>query len=366
MRSTKNEKRSAPVHSTLELARRLGLSRWTVSRVLNGHDGVHPDTASRVREAMRELGFSPNPLAQGLRKGRTNIVGVCLPEIEGFYLSQKLEFLRRSLAAHGYHVMVAMTNGDIQEEAEALSRFRVLRAAGVILFASQLAANSEPVRQIQDAQIPLVMVDPVTGLSAESVCVDRAVGMREAVHHLFELGHRHIATLGIWDRNMYGRRRLEAVANAYSERGWNPAEFVHRINLTNANEGFYYEPGRKSAEEVCNFRIGSDKAKRPTAVLAVNDRVAIGLIDGLRTLGVRVPEDISVIGYDNMEVGAYLSPQLTTIDAHADALVAQTTARLLQQIRGSEEESEPAMISIPTRLIVRTSTAAVKEITDSQ
>lgn len=353
MASTKSRKPSAAIRSTSDLAKRLGLSRWTISGVLNGRGGISPETELRVKEAMSELGFAPNSLARGLRKGTTNIIGVCIPEIEGFHLARKLEFLRQSLTAEGFHVMMGITNGKPQEEAETLERFRTLQTAGVISFASQLGTNAVSVQQFQQTGIPLIFVDPMVKPPKGSLCVDRSIGMRDAVRHLLAFGHRHITTLGLTAESPYSRSRLKGVAAAYEERGWKREEFVQQIALPQADSP--YEAGRESAALVWPQR--ACKARRPTAVLALNDRVAIGLIDGLRGLGVQVPEDLSVIGYDNMEVGAFVSPGLTSIDAQPDALVKQATELLLQRIRGSQE-SKPSRIA--TRLHVRASTAPVR------
>ena len=302
---------------------------------------------------MCELGFAPNSLARGLRKGTTNIIGVCTPEIEELYLAQKLEFLRRALAAEGFHVMMGITNGNRQEEAQTLERFRTLQTAGVILFASQLGASTVHVRQFQQTGIPLIFVDPMVKPPKGSLCVDRSIGMRDAVRHLFELGHRRIATLGLSAESRYSRSRLKGITAAYAERGWNPEDSVHHILLPHADS--HYGAGRKSAALL--WPQCARKALRPTAVLTLNDRVAIGLMDGLRVLGVQVPGDLSVIGYDNMEVGAFVSPGLTTIDAQPDALIKHATERLLQCIRGSQEAGP---IGIATRLHVRASTAAAR------
>lgn len=357
-----------PVHSMSELAKHLGLSRWTVSRVLNGHKGIHPDTAARVRDAIRELKFSPNPLAQGLRGGRTNLIGVCLPEIEEYHLGYKLESLRRALAPEGFHMMVAITNGDKREEADTLGRFRVLRAAGVVLIASRLAAGNVTIRQLREEGIPLVNVDPMAAPPRESFSVDRAAGMKEAVHHLLDLGHRSIAIAGISGQSRYSQARLEGVSAAFAERGLDAAQMAQTIRQLPLPEGnsrdadnfglSLYETGRRTAAAFCkNGPVNTARPSRshPTAVLALNDRLAIGLIDGLRDLGLRVPQEVSVVGYDNMEAGAFFSPRLTTIDIRPDELIAHTTARLLHQIRNPGAPL-PAQPHIASRLVVRAST----------
>ncbi|MEI8233361.1 MAG: LacI family DNA-binding transcriptional regulator [Verrucomicrobiota bacterium] len=355
MRSIKNKKTAAGVHSTAELAKRLNLSRWTISRVLNGHDGVHPKTVARIQAAMSRYGFSPNALAQGLKTGCTNIIGICLPEIEGLYLGQKLEFLREALAAKGFHVMMGMTNGNAQEELATLSRFRELRVAGVILVASQIPPANAAIQQFLKSRTPLIQIDPMMEPPAGSICVDRGKGMKEAVRHLFDLGHRHIATLGFSRGCWYSQQRLQAILATYQEQGIKPQKYLHLIGLP-WEEGSFYQRGRDIAATVWAHPCGTRRnAQSPTAVLALNDRLALGFIDGLRALGARVPEDVSVIGYDNMEVGAFVSPRLATIDARPDELIRTATERLLQRIHGNEPADE-IFVSIPARLLRREST----------
>ncbi len=354
MKSNKNL-RGAPIDSTADLARRLHLSRWTISRVLNGHAGVSPETVRRVKEAMAEFGFAPNPLASGLRKGTTNIIGVCIPEMERLYLSQKLEFLRQSLVREGCHVMLGVTNGDVQEEAETLNRFRTLHAAGVILFASRLESHGASIRAFDQSGVPLVSVDPFVAPTEGCVCVDRAAGMREAVAHLFNLGHRRVLALGFGEGDRYRASRLAGVAAEYKAAGRDFERDVCRLSLAWEVKSSYRQ-GLEAAPAVWRTAC---KGEGCTAVLALNDRVAIGLIDGLRTLNVRVPGELSVIGYDNMEVGQYFLPRLTSIDAQPDALVKAATERLLALIRKEQNEEPPQ--PVVSRLVVRDSTGPARE-----
>ena len=350
MRSNENAKNISPtIRSTTELARQLGLSRWTVSRVINGHDGVHEDTVKRVREAMQASGFSPNPLAQGLRRGRTNIIGVCVPEIEDFYLGPKLEFLRRTVSEQGFHLMIGMTDGNPATEIETLDHLRLLCVAGIISFASQLPSRNSAISRLREAKIPLLLVDPMTPELKCELGVDRASGMREATRHLLDLGHRRFATLGFDSGSVYSRSRLAAIQEVLHACELQAKPTLQQLPLP--KEDSNYEAGRDAAKA---FFTGNG-GEIPSAILAINDRVTMGLIDGLRALGMRVPEDLSIIGYDNMEAGAFFSPKLTTIDPSADILMAQTTTRLLRLIR-NEEDSTDSIFRSPTRLIVREST----------
>jgi len=356
MASTKNPENfdeATPVRSTSELARRLGLSRWTVSRILNGHDGVHPETAERVRAAMREHSFSPSPLAQGLRRGRTNIIGVCVPEIEDYHLGPKLESLRLAISRKGLHPMIGMTGGEPATEAETLDHFRHLRVAGVVTFASRLPAKSAAIRHLKDSGIPLLRVDPMDASQRGGIGLDRAFGMKEATRHLLALGHRRLATIGIDSEGAYTAARFEAIRQVQQESSLQQRSQPDLLRIPLPPCASYYQAGRDAARSL----LAIPDSARPTGLLVLNDRAAIGLIEGLRTAGRRVPEDFSVVGYDNMEAGAFFTPKLTTIDLRPEELIEKVSAHLLPMLDG-EGELPPGGSRIRTRLIVRESTAS--------
>lgn len=353
--------------STTQLARLLNLSRWTVSRVINGHDDVHPDTARRVRAAMQELGFAPNPLAQGLRRGRTDIVGVCVPEFEDFYLGPKLDYLRTALAEESLRVMIGMAHTPA-EEGRTLNHFHLSRAAAVVLFATHLAPDDPSIVQFRNAGIPFVCVDPIAPWQGSASAaptmlqVNRARGMQQATEHLLGLGHRSIALLGISGESSYTKTRHQAaeetINRAKSHSGVGAT--LHSLALPTAAN--LYAAGRESAARY--FSPAARSAGAPTAVLALNDRVAIGFIDGLRALGLSVPGDISVIGYDNMDVSSYVTPTLSTIATRPDALIYEATQAVLREldaaaVAGSQRQT-PAPRLIPSRLIIRQSSGPAR------
>ena len=358
MGSTKNPKSFKPAprlpvfRSTDDLARHLGLSRWTVSRVINGHPGVHPETARRVREAMEAHRFAPNPLARGLRRGRTSMIGVCLPDIEVFYLGQKLEFLRRSFEERGFQVMVGMRGSGPAEEARTLARFRELRVAGLVVMASRLLPASTALRHLAEAEIPVVMVDPLNAGFEAALTVDRASGTCEALAHLAALGHRRVATLGLTRDGAYTGQRRKALEGAAAALG---VKVSHRAL---ANEETFYRSGRHSGTQLARA-LTRRTGTRPTALLTINDRVAIGVIDALRDHGIIVPRDLSLVGYDNMEVAGFVTPRLTSIDAGPSRLIQETTDALLRALEGATPVFRPPL---PTRLVIRESTACVTTI----
>ncbi len=362
MRSTKKAKSFTPepvpevarVSSTSELARRLNLSRWTVSRVLNGHGGVHPETVRLVKEALHEYGFAASPLARGLRLGRTSIVGVCVPDIEYFYLDRKLSFLQQALEAEGYHPLISMTGGTVADEAAAIGRFGALRAAGVVTFASQLAAGHAVVRRFESLGTPLVRVDPRgTHPAHATLRVDRAAAMREAVAHLWKLGHRRFLAAGLsgGEPGSYSAHRFTAVRASLRGRKGASLKTYEFPEETRP----FYEAGQATAEHLLSL-----PRPWPTAILALNDRVATGLIHHLGLKGVCVPGDCSVIGWDNMESGAFLSPSLTSVETHPGLLIRHTAAHLLHQIRHPGEPG-PEPKPICPQLVVRESTGPAPE-----
>lgn len=353
MRSTKKPAPSQKIRSTSELAKALNLSRWTVSRVLNGHPGVHPDTVAKVQAAMQAYGFAPNPHAQGLRRGRVNRVGVCVPDADLLFLSKKLEHLRQTLDAAGVPLVVGLTDGSNEKEIETLNHFRASRVAAVALFASQLSEDHPAITQFGNT--PVINIDPIAPLlrpktagSILSLRIDRSSGMKEAMAHLYELGHRHFATLGIDGEASYTRVRLEAIIGFLKSKNLPPETHLHRYPLP-AEENYY--------------RVGHQCAtyfpSPATAILAVNDRVAIGLIDGLRHRGITVPEQYSIIGYDNMEVSEFIQPALTSIDAKPNQLAAQAASLLLAAMRN--EPDLPQVHDIPTKLVIRASTGCARQ-----
>lgn len=342
---------ASPIRSTSQLARELGLSRWTVSRVINGHPGVHPETVQRVRDAMIEHRFSPSPLAQGLRSGRTNLVGICAPGIDDYFLGPKLELLRDSLSQRGLQVMIGLTGGVHAQEIATLDHFRRLCVAGVILFASQLAPRDRTLTHFQEARIPLVMVDPLAARHSGSLGIDRALAARELMEHLLELGHRRFLTVGMSNGGLYTRTRLASLRATLEAHDLAPPEHLAHLPLLNASSD--YEDGYLSAGKATEFL---HSPRPPTALLAVNDRLALGLIAGLRQRGIEIPRDCSLAGYDNMEQTAYVSPRLTTTDPGAPDLMERAAARLLTALQPGAALPRP--IAIRPRLIVRETTTA--------
>jgi len=344
------KKTTSSVATTAALARHLGLSRWTVSRVLNGHPGVLPDTIKRVHEAMAEVGFQPNTLARGLRGGRTSIVGVCFQELESPILARKVGLLQQALRELGYHALIELTNGDDELERDALRNFLSMQAEGAVLLGSQLTPDDSVLKAWQGK--PIIWVDPEAKVDGEQLSIDRPHSMRLVLDHLHGLGHRSFAVLGIDPGNPYGAFRWPAFVKNCRRLGIDIDRDARQI-FTPGQQVHNYDYGRELVDQLL-----AQGKPLPTAIIALNDRVAIGAMNRLREAGYRTPEDVSIVGYDNLEVTAHLQPALTTIDQCAERLMRQTAQRLVELLgQKGDADEKPARKLIKTKLIVRQTTS---------
>jgi len=332
------------IRSTAQLARELGLSRWTVSRALNGHPGLNEQTVALIKETARRHGFSPNILGRGLRSGRTNLVGICLPDLEDYFLTAKISLLQETLSARGLHPVLQITDGTPAAENAALERFSAMRCAAALSIASRLAESDPASVSLAAARIPLVRIDPLQPGRSASVSTDRRSAMVLALAHLHALGHRKLAVAGFSGGSFYNNQRLEGLKGGCRKFGWN------------FKRDLFFLP---AGDEADDFAAGAELAHRhvrqirqTSAILAINDRVALGLMNGLQPAGIRIPEEISIIGYDNADFSSHLRPALTTIDPQVDQLIAAAVDLLLRENAGGEDSQR----LVHPRLIARKST----------
>lgn len=339
----------SPVRSTTELAAALGISRWTVSRALNGHPGISPETVLRIREAARLHGFAPSVLGRGLRSGKTTIVGICLPDLVDYFLTSKISRLQDEIEARGFQPVMQMTNGSEERELAALGNFSAMHCAGIISIASKLKPGNPGLRGLASAEIPVVKIDPLHPGHQDVVASDRAFAMRGALAHFHGLGHRQVITFGINSETAYGQQRVVGLQAACQALGWKFQRDIQFLDVPNIDADF--DAGAVMAKEYLAL-----PARRPKAILALNDRVALGAIRALQANGVKIPKDVAVIGYDNADFSAYSSPSLTSIDPQVSELIDAAVAMLLDK-EGRKKSSASKPILVKPQLIIRESAA---------
>ncbi|MBO1750809.1 LacI family DNA-binding transcriptional regulator [Actinotalea sp. BY-33] len=324
-----------------DVARTAGVSVATVSKVINGRYGVAAATFSRVQEVIDQLGYESSLVARSLRSHRTNVIGILVAEFEPFS-TELLKGTSRSVQGTGYELLAYSGGGragsDVGWERRYLSRLSGTLIDGAILVTPTVV----------DAQygIPVVAVDPHTGPSGlPTVDSDNFAGAVTATEHLLSLGHRRIGFLGGRTDLESARLREEGYRRALQVAGIEPDPALMRIG------GYRPETADQPARELLTL------PQPPTAVFAANDLSALRTIDVAQSLGLRVPEDLSVIGFDNVPESALSTPSLTTISQPIQQMGAEALRLLVDLIHGTERES--THLRLPTELVERRSCRAV-------
>ncbi len=337
------QKKPEKVSSTLKLARHLGLSEWTVSRAINGHPEVKAATRERILKAMDEIGFRPNPVARGLSGKAMGMVGVCFGHARNSLMIDKITLLDEFLREHQLRGVLAISPPDEESQIRILNDFKHLRLDGIVLIQSYI--RTALLRPMLEG-VKCVHVDSPDSHLTPSVSVNRRRAMELTIHHLFELGHRSFGTFGFSSSN---GPRWGGMAEALVARGINPEKAVKSFELAH--------PGLESfAEGIELAKLACRDKRLPTALIGINDRVAAGVMQEFRDRGFNFPTDLSMVGFDNLDVGQYLRPRLTTIDQQPHVLMKEAGELLLTQlgIRSGAEHGDNVVID--PHLIVREST----------
>lgn len=309
-----------PRVTAVDVARLAGVSQSAVSRVFTAGASASPKTAEKVRAAAKALGYRPNVLARSLITGRTRIIGLVVAYLENQFYPVALELLSHALQARGYHILVFMANSTrrVPEVVEELMDYQV---DGIIT--ASVAMSSDLTARCEAAGIPVVLFnrgqeDP----RLSEVTSDNVAGGRLATEHLIAAGHRRIAHLMGWQGSSTGRDRALGFRQAMDAAGLVPVAMI---------DGQYHRDTALAAAREMFAR-----ADRPEAVFAASDHMAFALMDVLRhELGLSVPGDVSVIGYDDVPLASWPVYDLTTIRQPVDDMVAMTVDLLLRQIEGA-------------------------------
>ena len=336
---------ASKVNTTSSLARHLGLSRWTVSRALNGHAGVKSETVARVHAAMDDLGFSPNLLARGLRGGKTGVVGICFQTFGTPVFSARLIALQNALRESGYRAMIELIDDGTGLERQVIRHFQSMKVEGIVFVGGPSTSNLSYVKElVRSGEMSVVSIDPVTENELLQVAVDRAWAMDFLLAKLFDLGHRKIAFFGIQDNILYGSLRLKTLRKTAKRLGLDWEKDI-RIVADDAFADMDYASGKGLADKV--LREGKF---RSTAILALNDQVAIGAFGRFQEEGIRVPRDVSIVGYDNLQVAKHLHPTLASIDQCIEK-ISEEAVRLLKENIGKKRTKAKQAIMIRPRFV---------------
>jgi DNA-binding LacI/PurR family transcriptional regulator len=335
------------VVSLKDIAKRAGVSVATVSNVVNGYRPVGAATRQRVQQAIDELGYSPNLSARHLRNGRTGIIALAIPELNNPYFAELADAAIREAGQHGYTVLLDYTDGDREKELLVSQGFRAQVIDGLILSPVQLT-RAEVLKRTSGT--PMVLVgESVYDVPYDHIAIDNVDASHAAMRHLLDLGRRRIAFVG-----------------AQADISRQPAHLrLHGYQESLAAAGLPYDPQLVVTTDYFGRADGAAGLRRlmalphpPDAVFAYNDLIAIGVVRAAVELGLRVPEDLAVVGFDDIEEGRYSNPTLTTISPDKASIGSQAVACLIGRLDGSRV-ADPAEVQVPYKLVTRESTLGV-------
>ncbi len=331
-----------------DVARLVGVSRAVVSYVVNdrpvGTITISEETRRRVLVAIDEIGYQPDASAQSLRSGKTRSVGVMIPDTHNPHYWQIVSGVENAARPHGYDLFFSSTSLDPERELAGLHTLTRRRVDGLILLVTYYQALEAELLALKEAQNALVMfgLPADSGLDVDTVAPSYAEGAAEMMAHLLALGHRRIGLVFGVAVPTLGLERLESYEVAH-----------HAIGL-HVNPDYVIRTGPRIEDGYIAALQLLDLQPRPTAIVAVNDYLAIGALRACAERGLRVPADVSVAGYDNIDVAPYLTPPLTTVDGSAEEMGRRAFHLLLHRM-----QHPAAPIShdrVPARFIARAST----------
>jgi LacI family transcriptional regulator, galactose operon repressor len=321
-----------------DVAQAAGVSVATVSRVVNGTATVADATRARVEQVVAKLEYWPHGAAQSLNTSRTHTLGVLLPDLYGQFFSEVIRGVDQGAREHGFQILVSSSHADVDTLMTG-ARAMAGRVDGLIVMAPDQATTAGMARLTR--RFPVILLNPhhpVDGCSTISVA--NFQGAVDVVSHLIRNGHRSIGIVKGPKGNMDAEERLRGYRHALRKSGFE------------ANPAFEFAG---DFSEASGFMAGQDIAKlrsRPSAVFATNDGMATGLLSALRQHGVDVPQDIAVVGFDDIPIAQFLNPGLTTVHVDAFALGQHAVQMLVGTLRGTEP-APPRHETLPVKLILR-------------
>lgn len=325
-----------------EVAKRAGVSIATVSRVVNGNLSVDKKLVRRVWKAIDELGYVPNQQARALVSGRSHTLGLLVSEITNPFFPELIQSFEDIAGEHGFEVMVGSTNYNYDRAKLFITRLMQRRVEGVAVMTFR--AESPLLDPLIAQDIPLVSIDVSTDAPRSMILeVDYAHGITQAVQHLAVLGHRRIAYAGGPMPHLTNLRRKNAFLNATRSIGL-------QVTEPQIFEGAHtFEGGTQAAQQFLKMK------NRPTAIVCSNDIMAVGVMRVLAKCEVRVPGEMSVVGFDDIHLAEFANPPLTTIRMSREEL-ARRAFNAIQQLISSDGTTTLPPLRVGTSLIVREST----------
>jgi len=332
-----------------EVAKKAGVSITTASKILNDKPfqiHISEETKKKVLEVAKELNYYPNIFARSLRTKKTGIVGVIVSDITDPYFGGIINGAEKILNENDYYFLLSSAQNSPQREELYLTKLRKSRVDGLLILGGTQRFTNNEVEQLVRSGIPIVVV----GRSAPhpdicSVTVDNFTGGFLATEHLIKLGHQDIVHITTTEPRVDGEERLNGYKSAMEKHGLKNKCWIEKGDIT-------AESGYKAMTNTLK------KGKRPTAVFAFNDISALGVMRAIRNQGLRIPENIAVVGFDDIPIAAHFDPPLTTMRQPQEEMGRRGAELLIRAVREREKGAERENIGLEAKLITRKSSGS--------
>jgi LacI family transcriptional regulator len=325
-----------------EVAKLARVGLMTVSRVINNHPSVRPSTRKKVDVAIAHLGYRQNEAARLLKGRRAKMIGLIVPDLSDVFFATCAHTVQHIARSHGYMTLVVSSERDADLEFQQAELMASRMVSGLLIVTSTQAGD-ERLRALQDTGLAIVAFDrPLPGAETDCVLVENRAGAESAVRHLIEHGHSQIACIG-YDEEVYTiHERVQGYLHQMHIAGLKPKIKLALLTLDGVREW------------LSDALMSKNK---PTAIFSLNHRTSMFLLQALMERKVRIPADMAVIGFDEFDLAAVVSPPLTTVSQSAVELAQRSMGLVMEGIREARAgaPSSPAKIMLPTKLLIRSS-----------
>lgn len=325
-----------------DVAREANVSMATVSRVVNGNPNVKPTTRKKVLEAIEQLGYRPNAVARGLASKKTTTVGVIIPDISSIFYAELARGIEDIATMYKYNIILSNSDQNKEKEMHLLNTMLGKQVDGIVFMSENI--TEEHVKEFEKSPVPIVLASSFDEQGAiPSVNIDYEQAAYDAVSYLLEKGHKSVAFVsGSVDHAKAENKKLDGYKHALQKNGvlYNPDLVI---------EGdFTYDSGMEAFEKLW------ENNQKPTAIFVSSDEMALGVIHGAQDNGIRIPEEVEVIGFDNTRLATMVRPQLTTV-VQPMYDIGAVSMRLLTKFMNKEIVEDHTVI-LPHRIQFRKTT----------
>lgn len=326
-----------------DIALKLKISISTVSRALRNSPEIKLETRQKVMAMAEKLNYTPNVVAQSLRVNRTKTLGIVVPQLASHFFASNISGIQDTAYKRGYNVMICQSNENFEQEKSDIRTLISTRVDGLLISLSRETESYEHLQNLIDREIPFVLFDRITeGFPVSTVTVDDTLGAYKVTKHLLDQGCERIAFISGPEGMYICKKRIAGYVQALKESGISIDEDL--IVYSDLTE----ESNKKLTDQLLGLE------DKPDAIFAINDPVAIDVMKFLKSKGMKIPQDIALVGFTNMPVSDALEPSLSTVDQPAYEMGRLAANNLLDQLL-DPESFEPQDLVLDTELVIRNS-----------